>query len=249
MTRVPPRTVTAVTAIGAMALGALAACGGSDDRLVVFGASSLADVLDDVAERFEADHPGVDVAVNTAGSSSLVAQLAGGARADVLATADLDTMERARLTGALAGAPVTFARNELVIAVEPGNPLGITALDDLTDPGTVVVQAAPEVPAGRYADRILRCAGVDLEPVSYEQSVRAAASKVALGEADAAIVYRTDIGAGLASVDIEPGCRVDAEYAVAVASDGELAARFVATLLGPVGTEALVAHGFEVPSR
>ena len=106
----------------------LSGCGGSDDRVVVFAASSLTDVFDRLEGEYEAANPGVDVVVTTAGSSSLVAQFVDGAPVDVLATADEPTMARARAAASIEADPIDFARNELVIAVELGNPLDIGGL-------------------------------------------------------------------------------------------------------------------------
>jgi molybdate transport system substrate-binding protein len=222
-----------------------ASCGGDDERVVVFAASSLTDVLARVEAEFESEHPGVDVVVNTAGSSSLVAQLADGAPADVLITADAETMARAIAVAPTVGDPVVLARNELVIAVERGNPLGIRSLDDLQ--GVVVVLAAPDVPAGAYSRSVLACAGVVLDPSSLEQSVRSVASKVALGEADAGLVYRTDISGDLDAVDVPSECQVSAEYPIVPVAESPEAARFLAFVTGPAGAAALTDAGFELP--
>lgn len=249
MTTVAPVDVRPLVPALASLLIAVAAgaCGGSDERVVVFAASSLADVLEEVEPAFEAAHPGVDVVVSVAGSSSLVAQLDDGAPADVLITADLATMDRARRTDAGVGEPSVVARNELVIAVERGNPLGVRALGDLARDDLVLVLAAPEVPAGAYAEQALACAGVRVDPSSLEQSVRAAAAKVSLGEADAALVYRTDIGDGLEWIELDAGCRVRAEYAIAAVGDGAVGRDVVAAMLGPIGRRALETQGFELP--
>ncbi len=235
------------SAAGLLALIAVTlGCSGSDDRLVVFAASSLSDVFEGLEAEFEATHQGVDVVVNTAGSSSLVAQLADGAPADVLATADMATMATAQRDASLVGQPVVFARNGLAIAVERGNPRGIERLSDL-DGDLVVVLAAPDVPAGEYSRSVLACAGVEIDPASFEQSVRAVAAKVALGEADAGLVYRTDITGDLEAIDVPADCQVDAVYPIATVSDDPLAAEFVDFVLGPTGTGALTEAGFGRP--
>lgn len=225
---------------------ATVACGSSDERLIVFAASSLTDVFGRIEVDYERSHPGVDVVMNFAGSSSLVAQLGDGAPADVLATADLPTMERAVDSGAITDDPTVFARNDLVIAVERGNPLDIRGLESLPD-GPLVVLAAPEVPAGAYSKEILACAGVELQPVSLEQNVRSVAAKVALGEADAGLVYRTDIGDELDAVEVPSACQVTAEYAIAPVSDEATALDFIAYVTGPDGSDALADAGFETP--
>lgn len=231
--------------MGAAALLAAGCGAGGDDEVVVFGASSLTDVLDELAQRYEADR-GVAVVVNAAGSASLVAQLRDGAPADVLITADAMTMQAAAAADAVVEPVELFARNDVVIAVEAGNPLGLASMGDLADDDVVVVLAAPEVPAGAYAAAALECVGVDVRPASLEQSVRAAASKVALGEADAAIVYRTDVGGDIEAVEISEPCDVDAEYFVAGTGTAN-GADFVEFVRGPAGVAALESNGFRRP--
>jgi molybdate transport system substrate-binding protein len=232
-----------------LAVLSLSGCGGSsDERLIVFAASSLTDVFDQVERQFEAAHPGVDVIVNYGGSSSLAGQIEQGAPADVFAAADLNTMERVR--DEADGDPTVFAHNRLAIAVEPGNPLGISGLASLADGGLLVVVADSEVPAGAYAAEALQLAGVTVEPVSYESNVRAVAAKVALGEADAGIVYRTDIVADDARLDevvIPDAYNVIADYPIVVVREGEAAQSFVAFTLDGTGRDALADAGFELP--
>jgi molybdate transport system substrate-binding protein len=230
----------------AIMVAASASCGSTDDRLVVFAASSLTDVFDEIEVDFEAAHPGVDVVTSYGGSSSLVAQLEGGAPADVLATANPEQMSLAVRELAIGDEPVVFARNELVIAVESGNPLGVRSIDDLAGV-PIVVLAAPEVPAGAYARQVLDCAGVVVEPASLETSVRSVATKVSLGEADAGLVYRTDIDDRLTAVEIGAECNVSAEYPIVALDDGAIASEFVEFVLGPVGVEVLERAGFERP--
>lgn len=244
-------------AAAALMAAVVAGCSGSDDSgrtLVVFAASSLTDVFDGIAADFEAAHPDIDVVMNYGASSSLVAQLADGAPADVIATADLDTMARARVLVTFAADPVVFAENSLVIAVEAGNPLGVSDLADLANV-PIVVLAAPEVPAGAYASEILDRAGVTVSVASYEPNVRSVVGKVALGEADAGLVYRTDIrpGSGVdgadgpQAIEIPPESNVVAEYPIAVVSNEPAAAEFVAFVTGARGAAALTAAGFVVP--
>lgn len=233
-----------VGAVAGLVLTA-ASCGGGGERVVVFAASSLTDVFERLEVEFEEAHPDVDVVVHAAGSSSLVAQLTDGAPADVLATADEETMTRASVSATLAGDPIVLARNELVIAVERGNPLQIESLDDLVD--VVVVLAAPDVPAGAYSRAVLSCAGVDVDPVSLEQSVRSVASKVALGEADAGLVYRTDVSGDLDTVEVPAACQVSAVYSIVLIVDTPDARSFMEFVAGSAGTEALADAGFVLP--
>ena len=183
-----PRTLAlaALLLVAAASLLGAAACGSSSGdepaTLHVLAASSLNEAFTQIGAAFENEHPGVKVVFDFAGSQDLVAQIGQGAPGDVIATADTATMEK--LAGQ-ASAPQEFATNELAIAVEPGNPRGITGLSSLADPALKVVLAAPEVPAGRYAAEALARAGVTVKPVSFEASVKGVVTKVSLGEADA----------------------------------------------------------------
>jgi molybdate transport system substrate-binding protein len=233
---------------------AIGACGGDDGaQLTVLAAASLTDVFADLEARYEAVHPGVDVVVSYGGSSGLASQIEQGAPADVFASADAANMERVvgidpAVDDGFAE-PVVFATNELVIAVAVGNPAGVAELDDLARPELVVVLADEDVPAGRYAAAVLDAAGVALAPDSLEQNVRAAAAKVALGEADAAIVYRTDVGGNdaLEAVAIPRDLNVIAEYPIAARADDPEAARFVELVAGPDGRAILAEAGFGLP--
>lgn len=230
-------------------LVATAGCGRGDERVTVLAASSLTDAFAAIEVAYEAEHPGVDVVVSFGGSSALAAQIEQGVPADVFAAADLVTMDRAVAEAEPVGEPMVFARNRLAIAVAPGNPEGITGLADLARDDLVVVLAAPEVPAGNYAARVLADAGVVVEPASLEQNVRAVASKVALGEADAGIVYVTDIAAQSGRLDrVAVGAVGDAIVAdypvVALTAAGR---GFAAFVTGSAARAALLDAGFEVP--
>lgn len=161
-------------------------------ELTVFAAASLAGAFDEIGAAFSATRPGTAVRFSYAGSSDLVSQLAAGAPADVLATADERTMRQATNQG-LVGQPTVFATNELAILVAPGNPLGIVGARDLTHPALSLVVCAPQVPCGAAAERALTATGITTRPVSQEPSATAAASKVSSGQADAAVVYATDV--------------------------------------------------------
>jgi len=216
-------------------------------ELTVFAAASLTEAFTDIAADFTAAQPEVKVVFSFAGSNDLVTQIGQGAPADVLATADTGTMDDA---GDLVTGPRPFAANKLIIAVAPGNPLGITGLDDLSSRDVKVVLAAPEVPAGKYADEILSRAGVDVEPVSLEVTVKGVVTKVALGEADAGIVFATDVTASGGDVDgvtIPDEANVVAVYPLAAvtasASAGD-AGDFIAFVLSADGQRILADHGF-----
>ena len=190
-----------------VAAGRGAACGwlrprtrpaASRATLTVFAASSLTEAFTQLGTEFTAAHPDVKVNFDFAGSNDLVTQLQQGAPADVLATADTGNMDK---VAGKTGAPQDFAGNKLMIAVEPGNP---EAHHRARRPGRKdlkVVLAAPEVPAGKYAQEALAKAGVTVQPVSLEDSVKGVVTKVSLGEADAGIVYVTDIDAAQGKID------------------------------------------------
>lgn len=161
-------------------------------EVTVFAAASLAGTFDEIGDAFTATRPGSEVRFSYAGSSDLVSQLTAGAPADVLATADERTMRQATDRG-LVGQASVFATNELAILVAPGNPLGIVGARDLAHPALSLVVCAPQVPCGAAAERAMTAAGIATSPVSEEPSATAAASKVTSGQADAAVVYATDI--------------------------------------------------------
>lgn len=220
--------------------------------LVVFAASSLTDALEAVAAELEAS-TGIPVLLNLAGSQTLAAQLVEGAPADVFISADTVQMDVVAAAGLLAAEPVTLATNTLAIAVEPGNPAGVRGLADLARPDLVVVLPAPQVPAGRYARELLERAGVEVTPSSLERSVRAALAKVTLGEADAAIVYASDVvaaGDAVEGVGIPDAESVAVTYPMAVlrgATAPDPAAAFLDLAGSSRGQRILAEHGFGAP--
>ena len=240
--------------LAAMLLGAVA-CGGEPtssaspepSQLTVFAAASLTDAFTELGDDFTAAHPGVDVVLSFGASSDLVRQIQDGAPADVFASADTINMDKA---GDLVSTPQIFAGNELKIAVAPGNPEHITGLADLSRKDLKVVLAAPEVPVGNYANEILDRAGVTVKPVSFEENVKGVVTKVALGEADAGIVYVTDVSAAkgdVDGVDIPQSQNLIASYPIAtvVASGSpENAQAFVDLVLSNEGQQVLASLGF-----
>ncbi len=242
------RSLLLLLAVVAVACGRSESTGGGaaagGESLLVLAASSLDPAFGRLAEAA----PGLRVTVSFAGSARLAAQVEAGAPADVVATADAVSM--AELVGAgLVEAPQDFATNRLTIAVPPGNPKGVRGLADLSRADLQVVLADPSVPAGRYGRHALERAGVAVRPVSLELDVRSAAAKVASGEADAAIVYATDVPVG-AQVPIPEVSNVAATYSVAVVRGTPLAGAaqaFVDRLLGPRGRDILLARGFGIP--
>ena len=225
-------------------------CGGDGERLTVFAAASLADVMEEARGAFGSVRPDVEVVVSLAGSQQLAAQIRDGAPADVFLSADRRQLEA--VADRLAGDPRVVATGELAIAVPPGNPAGITALSDLSDPGIRLVLPAPEVPAGAYVRSALEAAGVEVEPDDLTPDVRAAVAKVALGEADVAIVYRSDVVARKGEVEmVDVPLDADVRYygAILASSDqSEVADSFLEFLTeSGTGREILERHGFGAP--
>jgi molybdate transport system substrate-binding protein len=224
----------------------LAACGDDDasaGELTVFAAASLTEAFT------SADTHGLDITFSFAGSGALVTQIAQGAPADVIATADLASMRTLHDAG-LVEASTTFARNRLAILVAPENPHEVTGLADLADRDLKVVLPDESVPAGKYAAQALGKAGVAVSPVSKELDVKAAVAKVTRGEADATIVYVTDVTAAGdegEGVEIPEEQNVVAEYPIAIvkATDRHAAAEaFVESAVSGKVHDALEDRGF-----
>ena len=205
--------------------------------ITVLAAASLTGAFTKIGSDFEKEHPGTSVKFSFAGSSTLVTQIQQGAPADVFASADQPNMQKI-VDGALnQGSPETFARNRLEIVVHAGNPKQIAGLSDLSRSGLIVVLCAPAVPCGRYGSQALQMAGVTVKPASLETDVKAVVSKVALGEADAGIVYVTDVKAGgssVAGVPIPDSQNVIATYPIVTLKDSQnlsLATAFIGYVL------------------
>ncbi len=222
-------------------------------EVTVFAGSSLVDAFHAIGDEMQRSNPDARFTFNFGSSSTLATQITNGAPADVFASADEANMRKivdAKLTD---GPPTAFATNRLEIAVAGGNPKKIGALADLARPDVVLVLAAPTVPAGKYALEALTKAGVTAKPVSQEVDVRAVLNKVSLGEADAGIVYVTDVksAAGrVTGVEIPEQHQVVALYPIAVVVDSknaELAHRFIAYLVSPAGQTVLATYGFSKP--
>jgi len=226
----------------------------------IFAAQSLTGAFNKIKTDFTAAaHPGVVLTINYNGSGSLVTSIQQGAPADVFASADTANMAKLTATGTVPTSTVQdFAKNLLQIIVKAGNPKGIHTLVDLKKPGVVVVLGDPaSVPAGKYAKQALQAAGVTVTAKSLETNVTAVATKVALGEADAGIVYVTDVKAAVAGgqavegVDIPAAQNVVAVYPIGVlktAPNPALAQAFVAFVLSPAGQADLAGFGFLPPS-
>ncbi|CAM5259097.1 Molybdate-binding protein OS=Streptomyces fumanus OX=67302 GN=GCM10018772_62620 PE=3 SV=1 [Streptomyces fumanus] len=264
-TRRPRRTPT-VAAAAVAALLALSACGSADSdaggggaaeklsgTVTVFAAASLKESFTALGERFEQAHPGTRVTFSFGGSDTLAASITGGAPADVFAAASPKTMKTVTDAGGTDGAPATFARNRLEIATLPGNPHHVSALKDLTAPGLKVVLCDRTVPCGSAARTALDAAGVELTPVSYEEDVKSALNKVVLKEADAAVVYRTDVRAAgdkVEGVDFPESARAVNDYPIALLKDAPNAAAakaFIALVRSADGRRTLTGAGFVEP--
>ena len=216
----------------------------------VFAAASLTAAFREEGKAFEARHRNASVTFNFAGSASLVTAINNGAPADVFASADQSNMDKVFNTGNTTSSPAYFAMNKLQIVVAPGNPKGIRGLADLAAPGTVVILCAPAVPCGNYAYQALAKAGVKVTAKSQEQDVNAVLSKVSLGEADAGIVYLTDVkaaGAKVSGVDVPDAQNVIASYPIATvkgAANPKGGYAFIDFVLSAAGQAILANYGF-----
>jgi molybdate transport system substrate-binding protein len=262
----------AARVIGMVVAGALAAvaagCGGAaggaaapsasgagdalSGPLTVLAAASLTEAFDDARTVLQRKHPGLTITDSFAGSQQLVAQVEQGAPADVIATADTASMATL-VTAHLVDAPTVFARNRLEIAVAPGNPKGVHRLADLARPDLTVVLADPSVPVGKAARQALQRAHVTVTPRSLELDVKSVLQKVATGEADAGIVYVTDVtaaGSKVTGVPIPDAQNVIATYPIALitaTTHRRAAAAFVGEMVSGDGQRALRARGFLSP--
>jgi len=257
-----------LTSVGVLVAVVLAGCGTSSTKtaattttgasrltgsLTVLAAASLTESFNDEKTALATTHPGLRLTYSFAGTSALVQQIQQGAPADVFASADQKNMQTL-VTAGLVEAPKTFARNKLEIAVAPGNPKHITGLADLAQAGLRVVLVAPNVPAGTYSQQALTTAGVTVKPKSQELDVKSALAKVTAGEADATIVYVTDVkaSAGKADgVDIPDNQNVTAVYPIAVvkaSTHHDAAAAYVDEIVSGTGQKALADRGFLPPA-
>jgi len=232
--------------------------------LTVFAAASLTEAFTEIGRQFQAAHPDVKVTFNFAGSQQLAQQLGQGAPGDVFASANKKQMDVAVTAGRVAsGSAQAFAKNRLLVIFPKDNPANLATLQDLAKPGLKLVLAAKEVPVGQYALDFLDKAVLDAafgsifkddvlkNVVSYEQDVKAVLTKVVLGEADAGIVYTTDVvgdSAGkVGRLDIPDALNTIASYPIARVSDSanaDQAQAFVDTVLSPAGQAVLAQYGF-----
>jgi len=235
------------------ATGPSASAGSLEGSITVFAAASLKATFTELADDFEAANPGTIVELNFAGSSDLVTQITEGAPADVFASADTKNMAKVTEAALADGAPVDFATNTLEIAVPPGNPAGIESFADLARADAKVVVCAPAVPCGAATSTVETATGVDIAPVSEESSVTDVLGKVASGEADAGLVYVTDV---IAAGDTVEGIAFDESgeavntYPIAALRDSAspaVARAFVAFVASAAGQRVLADAGFGAP--
>ncbi|NEA97694.1 molybdate ABC transporter substrate-binding protein [Streptomyces sp. SID13726] len=268
------RRTLQVAGAGAAALLALSACSSSDsdssstksdssasasasDKLsgtvTVFAAASLKESFTALGKEFETAHPGTKVTFSFGGSDSLAASITGGAPADVFASASPKTMKIVTDAGDASGAPATFVRNQLEIATLPGNPDKVASLKDLTNKDLKVVLCDKTVPCGAAAQKALDAAKLKLTPVSYEQDVKAALTKVELKEADAAVVYKTDVHAAgdkVEGVEFPESAGAINDYPITLLKDArntDAAKAFIALVQSAEGQKVLSEAGFLKP--
>ncbi|MFF4438719.1 molybdate ABC transporter substrate-binding protein [Streptomyces sp. NPDC001621] len=259
---------------GAAALMALSACSSSSDTdnatdtsgksdtsaspklsgtVTVFAAASLKESFTTLGKEFEKQHPGTKVSFNFGGSDALAASITSGAPADVFAAASPKTMAIVTDRKDAVGAPATFVRNQLEIATVPGNPHKVASLKDLTKSGLKVVLCDKTVPCGAAAQKALDAGGLKLTPVSYEQDVKGALNKVQLKEADAAVVYKTDVkaaGGKVEGVEFPESAKAINDYPIALlknAEHAETAKAFIALVQSAEGQQVLSKAGFLKP--
>jgi molybdate transport system substrate-binding protein len=221
--------------------------------LTVYAAASLTEVFTELEPRFEEVHPGVDVVFNFGASSDLAQQIVNGGPADLFAAANTSTMQTVSDAGLVDGEPTVFATNVLQIVTPPGNPAGITSFADLARPGLQVVVCAPQVPCGAAAEKIEQATGVTLSPVSEEPDVKSTLGKVTTGNADAGLVYATDVhaaGDDVQGIEFPEAAQAVNSYPIAViaeASGADLARAFRGLVTGAEGRAVLGSAGFGSP--
>lgn len=259
--RARPALVLAAAAAG---LTMLAACsapaeapptevpGTLSGTVTVFAAASLTETFDALATEFENSYPGVDIVLSYGGSSGLATQIIEGAPADVFAAANESTMQTVVDAG-LAQDPEIFTTNTLELVVPAGNPAGVTGLADLANADLAIALCDPAVPCGSASQTLLESAGIEAQPDTLEQDVKAVLTKVELGEADAGLVYITDVvsaGDAVKGISVPEAAAVINRYPIVLLDDapnGTAAHAWISYILSPVGQDALAAAGFVAP--
>ncbi|WME24554.1 molybdate ABC transporter substrate-binding protein [Brachybacterium sp. GU-2] len=248
------RSAAAAAAI-ALTAAACGSGGSAEDpaaapvTLHVFAAASLQEPFEELGEQFESEHEDVTVEFSFAGSSTLVEQIQQGAPADVFASADTKNMDKLTDAGLEEADPVDFTTNTLRIAVPAGNPAGVTDLASLTGDLNLVV-CAPEVPCGAATETVEEAAGLEFAPVSEEQSVTDVLNKVTSGEADAGLVYVTDVekaGDAVEGIDFPEAQEAVNTYPITTvdgSANPQLGQEFVDLVTGEEGQKVLAGYGF-----
>jgi len=221
-------------------------------KLVVFAAASLTGAFNSAKPQLEASNPSLSLTYNFGGSNALVTQIEQGAPADVFASADQTNMNKL-VTANMVETPVIFAKNKLEIAVAPGNPKNITSLQDLTKPGITVVLGEPGLPAGDYTRQVEQQLRISITPKSLCPDVKTCITQVTSGEADATVVYLTDVkatGSKVTGVPIPDNIQPAISYPIAVvkATKNQAAAQaFVQSAVSGTVQQSLLAAGFIAP--
>ncbi len=245
------RRLAAVLLSVLVATGCAPGAGAAQGTISVFAASSLTDGFTQLARRFERTHPQTAVRLNFTSSSELATQIEQGAEADVFASADRASVDRLIDSGQVEGRSQDFARNRLTIATPRANPGHVRSLSDLEDEELVVSLCNQDCPAGKYARAVLRKAGLSVTPDSLEIEVRGVVTRLQTGEADAGIVYESDVvaaGDSLRAIEIPAEYNVTASYPIAVLKGASRAAHdFVDLILSAQGRRVLADHGFLAP--
>lgn len=237
---------------GSPAASSAASGGAVQGSITVFAAASLTKAFTTLGTNFQTAHPGTTITVNFGASSALATQITQGAPADVFASASATTMDQV-VAAKAAASPRTFAENVMQIVVPPSNPAEISQLSDLAKPGVKLVLCQVEVPCGSTAAKVLSNAKLTVKPVSQEADVKSTLSKVSLGEADAALVYVTDVLAAkgkVTGIAIPAAVNASTSYPIApltASKNPGLAAAFVDYVLSPDGSAVLTAAGFTRP--
>jgi molybdate transport system substrate-binding protein len=243
------------SASGSPSSAASSSSGGDlSGTLTVFAAASLTGVFTSLGDELEQQNPGLDVKFNFAGSDALATQITQGAPADVFASANEKQMKVVTDAGLQAAAPTIFTENVLEIAVPKGNPGHVTGLEDFGNADLTLAVCAPSVPCGAAAQQVFTAAGITARPDTQETDVKAALTKVQLGEVDAALVYATDVksaGDGVEGISFPEAQQALNKYPIATlkaAPNAAAAQAFVDLVASDEGQKALADAGFRAPT-
>lgn len=247
------RLVAAVTALCALGGCAGGPAAGDGDRVTVFAAASLTETFTELGGRFAETYPGEAVVFEFQSSSTLARQVVQGARVDVFAAANRQTMATVVDAGMVDDAPAVLVRNRLQIAVPSGNPAGVRTLADLARPDLTLALCASQVPCGAASATVLRAAGVNAVPDTYDKDVKAVMARLTLGEVDAALVYRTDVRAAadrVDGIDFPEAAEAVNDYPIVRLADAprpSAAGDFLAFVRSDEARQVFADAGFELP--